>query len=291
MDSKRIWLFCILTVLSLGEQASSAPVSRFPWERVPGVRVSDFKPDLTARAEALLEEFRSYGKCTDTVAACLRKDTPSPTAQRLARDVFTLLSKGANRDQAAKWVEMRMRMATTPDVRTFKLDSATPLGNRNAPIVFVEFSDFQCPSCVKAAPVLEELVRRSGGKARLYFKQFPLKTHPDSVTLAKACVASGTLGKFWELCPRLFEVGVKFSEDRLWDLARSVGLDPAKLKDEMQRESVLDRITDDKMEGLKNMISATPSIFINGKELLLPVSLELLQDRLEEELDILAGKV
>ncbi len=290
MDNKRVRLYVLLASVVLCGPSAYAAASAIPWERVPGVRIADFKPDLVARVETLLQEFRAYGKCTETVAACLRRNPPSVTAQRLARDVFTLMSKGATRDQAAKWVEMRARMATTPDVHSFKLDHLTPLGNRDAPVTIVEFSDFQCPSCARAAPMLEELVRRSKGKARLYFKQFPLKTHPDSVTLARACLGAGALGKFWELCPKLFELGVKFSEERLFELARSVGLDPEKLKAESQKDAVVERITDDKMEGLKNMISATPAIYINGKELLLPPTPELLQDRLEEELDLLAGK-
>ncbi len=53
------------------------------------------------------------------------------------------------------------------------------LGPADAPVTLVEYGDYQCPYCAKARPVLEDLIERAGGKARLVFRHYPLDSvHP-----------------------------------------------------------------------------------------------------------------
>ena len=191
-----------------------------------------------------------------------------------------------------EWINLRKKMAHPElfDVRGFELDGLTPLGNPKAPIVVVEYSDFQCPFCALVAPMLEKTIRKSKGKARLYFKQFPLKSHPQALSASKACVASDAFGRFWKYCPKLFHYQEQLSDELYLRLAHEVGIDKRKFRAQLGNQKILDRITDEKMEGLKNRVNATPAIFINGKELLLPPTAELLLDRIEEELDILNGR-
>jgi thiol-disulfide isomerase/thioredoxin len=281
---KRVLLSLSLVWLTIG---SAVAGEKIPWGRIPGIKVSDFKPDFISQVAAKLEEIKCYGRCTESVAACLRKDPPHSTAIRLARGVFSLMTEKKGPEQIQKWLDVRKKMAHPEWTHSFNLEGVVPLGKTDAPVVIVEISDFRCPYCAKVAPVLEQIVRESKGKARLYFKQFPIKGRRRSLEASKASVAAQAFGKFWEYCRLLFENRSDLSDKTLLALARKTGMDPEKFKKEMEREEVLNRIADEKMEGLRARIKGTPTIFINGKEVILEPTRELLQDRIQEELDIL----
>jgi predicted DsbA family dithiol-disulfide isomerase len=266
---------------------SAAAGGKIPWDKIPGVKISDFKADFISRVEEQLEKIKCYGRCTESVAACLGKDPPHQAAARLARDLFFLMAADKGPEEIQKWMEARKKMAHPDWTHSFSLEGMVPLGKKDAPVVIVEFSDFRCPYCAKVSPVLEQVIKESGGKARLYFKQFPIKGRPQSLEASKASVAAQAFGKFWEYCRLLFLNRSDLSGPVLLALAKKTGIDTGKFKKEMAREEVLNRIADEKMEGLRARIKGTPTVFINGKEVLLEPTRELLKDRIQEELDIL----
>lgn len=278
----------LLPVIAVWLASGSATAEeKIPWDRIPGIEVADFKADFISQVAKRLEEIQSYGRCTESVAACLRKKPPHPTAARLARDIFYLMAGNNGAEEIEKWVEARKQMAHPEWTHSFSLDGIVPLGNQDAPVVIVEFSDFCCPFCAKVAPLLEQVVKDSQGKARLYFKQFPIKGRPQSLQAAKACVAAQAFGKFWEYCGLLYENRTDLSDQALLALAKKTGMDPVKFQQEMDREEVLNRVADEKMEGLRARLQGTPTVYINGKEVVLRPTRELLNDRIQEELDIL----
>ncbi|WP_462186023.1 DsbA family protein [Frankia sp. CcWB2] len=70
-------------------------------------------------------------------------------------------------------------------------------GPADAPVVVVEYADFECPYCARAAPVLHEFTETSQGQARLVFRHFPVfDVHPYALTAAH--------GRFWEMHDQLF---------------------------------------------------------------------------------------
>ena len=284
---RRTLLSLAMVVLAAGSAGSVAAGDKIPWDKIPGVKVSNFKAEFISQVEKQLEQIKCYGRCTESVAACLRKDPPHATAVRLARDTFFLMAGKKGPEEIQKWMEARKKMAHPGWTHGFSLDDMVPLGKKDAPVVIVEFSDFRCPYCAKVAPLLEQVVKASDGKARLYFKQFPIKGRPQSLAASKACVAAQTFGRFWEYCRLLFANRSDLSEPVLLAMAKQVGMDPDRFKKEMEREEVLNRVADEKMEGLRARIKGTPTVFINGKEVILEPTRELLEDRIQEELDIL----
>ena len=273
-----------MVLLATGPAAAG---DKIPWDKIPGVKIADFKAEFIAEVEEQLEKIDCYGRCSESVAACLRKNPPHNTAIRLARDIFSLMAGKQGPEEVGKWIEARKQMAHPEWTHGFSLDDSVPLGKKDAPVVIVEFSDFRCPFCSKVAPLLEQVVQQSGGKARLYFKQFPIKGRPESLEASKACVAAQKFDKFWEYCRLLFVNRSDLSDQALLALAKKIGIDPDRFKEEMDREEVLNRVADEKMEGLRARIKGTPTVFINGKEVILQPTRELLQDRIQEELDIL----
>jgi predicted DsbA family dithiol-disulfide isomerase len=265
----------------------AAAGEKIPWDKIPDLSVSQFRAEFVSQVAKKLEEIKCYGRCSESVAACLRKNPSHATAVRLARDTFYLMAGKKGPEEILKWVEARKKMAHPEWTHSFNLDGVVPLGKKDALVVIVEFSDFRCPFCAKVAPVLEQVVLESGGKARLYFKQFPIKGRPQSLQASKASVAAQAFGKFWEYCRLLFENRSDLSDETLLALAKKTGMDSGKFIEELAREEVLNRVADEKMEGLRARIQGTPTVFINGKEVVLTPTHELLKDRIQEELDIL----
>ena len=288
MNRSLLWVACFLFFLA----SSSVAAGDFPWSEVPGVKDSEFKPEFLRVVEKKLNSIPSYGRCKESVFSCLKKKEHHGSAARLARDVLILMAEQSSDDEIAKWVEARKQMAhPAPEkVKNVRLEGLTPLGKADAKIVLVEFSDFQCPFCARLAPLLEKVTRESQGKVRLYFKQFPIKSHDRALAAARACVASDSLGKFWEYCGLLFAHQDDLSDESILGLAKKAGMDVEKFRSIMEKESVLNRIADEKMEGLKFHIEGTPTLYVNGKEFLLLPTERLLRDRIEEEWDILHEK-
>ncbi len=293
----RSWVFGLLLVGWFAFSVAAAPAPQpdkkgFPWERIADVEADDFKAAFLSRVAEKLEQVSCYGRCTESIAACLRKNPPHRTAARLARDVLLLMANEASDEDIEKWVEIRRKMAHPPaeEVRQIDLEGLTPLGEADAPVVIVEYSDFKCPFCAMVAPMIEKVVRASEGKARLYFKQFPIKGHARALEAAQACVAADAFGKFWQYCPKVFANQNDLSEEKLLALAEQTGMERKAFRERMNSDAVMDRIADEKMEGLKHRIRGTPTIFVNGKEFLAQPTPQLIIDRIEEELDIQKGR-
>jgi len=260
------------------------------WNKLPGVDVNDYRQDFLQQVEKELSQLPAYGKCQGTILYCLEQEKTSPVVTRLARGVLLQMASGLDHQKLLEWVEKRRQSAYPQELFHFRLEGLEPLGGTTPPVVLVDFADFQCPFCARGAQIIEKLSQRFGDKLAVYLKQFPIKGKPFSIQAAKACVAAGRLGKFWPYCLALFQNQKNFSEVFFGQLAEKFGLEREAFEKEMASEQVLDRVADDKMDGLRARIEALPAIFINGKKYLMDLELEALADRLEEEMDIAAGR-
>jgi protein-disulfide isomerase len=159
------------------------------------------------------------------------------------------------------------------------------LGNADAPVTIVEFSDYQCPYCKSAATVLNDTVRKYPGKVRLVYKHYPLQSiHKEAAKAAEAASCANEQGKFWEMSDRLFANPQSLQTATLKAYARDLGLNAG----------AFDKCLDDgkhaatwqKHVGEGNLfgVSGTPTVFVNGRVLVGGVSPRNLDDMIEEEL-------
>lgn len=156
--------------------------------------------------------------------------------------------------------------------RELSLGSAYALGPEDAPVTIVEFSDFQCPFCRQAASYLSDLKQRYGEKLRLVFKDYPLDTacnpyigaQTHSVACKAAAIArcAGEQGRFWEMHDAIFALP-QLTEESLQALSSSFEVDACE-----SDEEIVARIKSDVEEGRKLGVSATPTLFVNGREAL-----------------------
>ena len=134
-----------------------------------------------------------------------------------------------------------------------------------APVMIVEYGDYECPYCAAAQPVLAELIAHSSGQVGLVFRNFPLANiHPFALTAALAAEAAAALGAFWPMHDLLFS-----NQDRLRDsdLARYAALlgipGEAVIRDAAQPYG--DKIEADYHSGVDSGVRGTPTIFVNGR--------------------------
>lgn len=80
-------------------------------------------------------------------------------------------------------------------------------GSDSAPVVLVEFSDFECPFCERVFPTVQKILEDYSGKVKFYYQNYPLPPdlHPNAQNAAEASLCAGKQGKFWEYHDRLFK--------------------------------------------------------------------------------------
>ena len=82
----------------------------------------------------------------------------------------------------------------------------TAKGPKNTKVTIVEFSDFECPFCVRAYPTVKQVLKEYKDDVKLYYKQFPLvQIHPNALKAAEASLCAADQGKFWEFHDKIFE--------------------------------------------------------------------------------------
>lgn len=134
-----------------------------------------------------------------------------------------------------------------------------------APITIVEFSDFECPFCGEAAPIIERLIREQEGKVKLVFLQYPLDGHTHAQPAARASIAAGKQGKFWEMHDILFAHQRNLTPEDLDRYAAELGLDMARFHADMESPETQAVIDANKAAGHEVDVTGTPTIFVNGR--------------------------
>src|SRR5713101_2341919 len=144
-------------------------------------------------------------------------------------------------------------------------DPARVRGNAKAPVTIVVFSDFQCPFCQKAEPILKDLLAKYNGQVKLAFLDFPMRSlHPQAQIAAEAGRCAEQQGKFWQYHDVLFADQTKLDEAGLAQSARSLGLDENSFQSCLNAGKFKSQIEQDLQEGNKVGAAGTPAFFIDG---------------------------
>ena len=139
------------------------------------------------------------------------------------------------------------------------------LGNAEAPVTIVAFTDYQCPSCAAMHPLLEQLVKDYGNKVRLVTRDFPLSRHTEAFKAAEAAEAAREQGKYWEYIQVLLRNQSALSVEKLKGYATEISLDRARFDKALDSGKFTESVQRDLEDGAKLGINGTPTIFINGR--------------------------
>lgn len=146
------------------------------------------------------------------------------------------------------------------------MGTAPVLGEQVAPIMLVEFSDFQCPFCAQASEVLQRFIKKHQGEVRLVYKHYPLPFHPEAMPAAQAAWAAQQQGKFWEFHDALFSSQGQLGENLYQSIARKLGLNLKQF--EQDRILAVRAIEEDVLLAEQIRITGTPFLVMNGQVLL-----------------------
>ena len=200
-----------------------------------------------------------------TLEVCVKEKRACSKCLPAARAIAKMVSKGEGEKEMREWLENRFDEKA---VKPVELGSSPSLGPADAPIQMVEFADFECPHCGMAAPVLHKVIEdpEFKPKVRFAFKNYPLPAHEHADPAARASVAAGYQGKFWEMHDQLFTHQETLTNGDIEGFAKKLGLDIDKFKSDWVSNETKDKVAKDKELGARVGITGTPTIFINGRK-------------------------
>jgi len=156
---------------------------------------------------------------------------------------------------------------TMPENLTVKGSAIYVLGNNEAPLTLVEFTDYQCPFCGRFETTTFPEIKKNyidTGKLRLIVRDLPLEFHPFALKAAQSVHCAGDQGKFWEMKDLVFRNQNKLDVDSLSGYAKDLSLNGDIFKSCMADGKHLKDISDEAKYAQSLGISGTPT-FILGK--------------------------
>lgn len=158
-------------------------------------------------------------------------------------------------------------------------------GSPSAPVLLVEYADYQCPYCGMAYPIIKKLQKHFGDKMVFVFRNYPLQDlHPFAVQAAVAAEAANLQGKFWEMHDLIFENQRHLDKESLVGYAEKIGLNIEKFKQAFNDPALIKKIESDIASGNKAEVEGTPAFFVNGNYFTGNWTTKEFQDYIESEL-------
>jgi protein-disulfide isomerase len=163
--------------------------------------------------------------------------------------------------------------------------SANPSrGASAAPIVFIEYTDFQCPFCDRVQPTIQALRERYGDSFVHVFKHLPLPMHQQATLAAEASMCARDQGKFWELHDWLFANKNNISRDTLLVQAEALEMSVETFAECVDTRVYKAHVESDAAEAGKFGIRGTPGFVVNGRVVTGAQPLEAFIDIIDGEL-------
>ena len=198
----------------------------------------------------------------------------SPSGDFAAQAEAFILANPEVLIESVQQLEARQQTAAADELKTLIgerrdeifNDPASPvLGNEAGDVTLVEFFDYNCPYCRKAAPLMAEL-QASDQNVRLVYKEFPI-LGPGSAFAARAALASQKQGKYAEFHEAMMTHSGAIDESSTLEIARRIGLDIDQLQQDMQDPAIEDSIQRNLALAGDLRINGTPS-FVVGDDII-----------------------
>lgn len=139
------------------------------------------------------------------------------------------------------------------------------LGVPSAPVVLVEYGDYECPDCINAEPVVSAIRRRLGDRLAFVFRHFPRNSiHPHASAAAAAAEAAGAQGRYWDMHALLLSRRQDLADADLTSLALRLGLEVYQFQADIESPRLNRRVREDAAGGEQSGVRGTPTFFING---------------------------
>ena len=197
---------------------------------------------------------------------------------------FSILAAGVMISSSALYVNnagIQKGTANIPSgpevIADVSVDDDVVMGNPNAKVAIIEFSDYQCPFCrVFWRDTLSQIKKEyiDTGKVKFVYRDFPLAFHPMAVVSAQAAECAGDQEKYWEMQDKIFreqeKLGqgtVSYSVENLKKWATEVGLNQNLFNQCLDSEKYKNEVEKDFNDGSAAGVSGTPTTYVNGRKL------------------------
>ena len=148
-------------------------------------------------------------------------------------------------------------------------------GPLNAPILIIEYGDFECPYCKQALSAISQIAAQYPEAVRLEFRQFPLYSkHPNATLAGVASLCAHAQGKFWEYHDQLFAYQDNLTQAGLLRYAQTVGLNTDSFQACLVSKQTLPMVSEEFAAGIADGVKGTPTFFVNGEKIEGPVTYE-----------------
>jgi protein-disulfide isomerase len=198
-----------------------------------------------------------------SIAQCVKDKRDCPKCLPAAKYVMKGVKDGMTREQVEKSYKNRF---DADKIKNVPIDGSPTKGPEGAPLTIVEFADFQCPHCGEFAPVMDKIIESRKNEIRFVYKFYVLGKFPNSENAARAAIAAGKQGKFWEMHHQIFSHQQNLDQQGLDQLAKDIGVDVPRLHADMQAPETAARIAKDRKLGEDVKVEGTPTIFVNGRQ-------------------------
>jgi protein-disulfide isomerase len=231
---------------------------------LPGVDTSGFTPREKHEFSRYVSELSSPCQAVAVpLAQCVLESRDCSACLPAAIVIAKAVRDGLAREQVEGLYRRRFDAA---GAKTISLEGSPSRGPAGAPVMLVEFADFECPFCQHIAPDLDALWEKRKTKVLFVYKFMPLAMHTHGEPAARAAIAAQVQGKFWEMHHQLFANGAHLEESDLQAYAKAIGLDLERFRSDMQSGATKARIDADRKLADALGVTGTPTIFINGRQ-------------------------
>lgn len=183
--------------------------------------------------------------------------------QKAAKSAQSEMTKRRESDEAKKFEEA-FEKPLEPEIR--KDESVR--GTKGGVLTLVEYSDFQCPFCVRGFDTVKQLLEKYDGKIQFVYKHLPLSFHKEALPAAHyyEAIRLQDEKKAFKFHDELFakqrqiSKGVPFFKK----IAKDLGVNMSKLEKDVKSDFVIKRVDDDMKEAAKFGFQGTPGFLLNG---------------------------
>jgi len=184
-----------------------------------------------------------------------------------AAEEIAAVEKALSRVAGSPPTRTPTRSARPDPDRRYSIDTkgSPVLGNPDAKLAVVAFTDFHCPFCKRVVPTLEQIEREYRGDVRIVIKHLPLPMHPMAPAAHAAAEAAHRQGKFWEMYGLIFADQRSTSPEHYVEYAQRIGLDVERFKKDVESADVKRKIDSDVAEAAGLGVMSTPAFFVNGR--------------------------
>jgi protein-disulfide isomerase len=138
-------------------------------------------------------------------------------------------------------------------------------GDEHAPIILVEYGDYECPYCGHAYRIVKQVQQHFGKRLGFVFRNFPLtEIHPNAESAAESAEFAAAQGRFWEMHDAIFENQDALGVPLLCELAERIRLSAEALERALEQGEYTPRVKADFLGGVRSGVNGTPTFFING---------------------------